>query len=119
MDTKESIGRHAVGYVDEGYATGYDERAVIGADGEETAESFVDRVLDATGIALAAIPDGTPEDMLDGRIFARRGATVVVSRGYPDTDPETGAETYHEFRVIDRASDLPAYLAGVASRSGE
>ena len=87
---------------DRAHAAGY-------ADGEETAESFVARVLDATGVALDAIPDGTADDMLDGHIFARRGATVVVSRGYPDTDPQTGAETYHEFRVIGRASDLPQH----------
>lgn len=82
-------------------------------DTTETPASFCDRVLARTGVAIATIPDGTADDMLGGHIFARRGATVVVSRGYPDTDPETGAETYRDFRVIDRTSDLPACLAAI------
>lgn len=104
---KEDIGRHAVGYVDNAYMTGHDERAVIGANGEETAESFVARVLDATGVALAAIPDGPAEMMLGGHIFARRGRTAVVTVGYP-TETDDG-EVYAAFAVIDREDDLPAY----------
>lgn len=95
-----------------GYMTGYDERAVIGSDGEETVESFVDRVFDATGIALAAIQDGVPEDMLAGHIFCRRGPTAVVSYGYPVETSD--GPVYREFRVIDRTPDLPAFLQGTA-----
>lgn len=81
-------------------------------DVEETAEQFADRVFDATGIALNAIPDGVPEDMLAGQILCRRGPTAIVSYGYPIETSD--GPVYREFRVIDRTPDLPAFLQGTA-----
>ena len=47
------------------------------------------------------IPRGEDNDIIGGHIFCKRWDVYVVGVGYPDEDPETGEETYHEFKVVD------------------
>ena len=84
----------------------------------ETPESFCDRVLARTGVALAAIPDVAPEALLSGQILCARGRTRIVTVGEPVTrkDADGEYEAYTSFGVVERDNDLPAYLAGVAIR---
>ena len=40
---------------------------------------------------------------MEGQILCQRDGCFVVTRGYPVEDPETGAQVYGAFGVVDRA----------------
>jgi hypothetical protein len=61
---------------------------------EETMAQFEVRVLERTGMALAAIPVGDPEDVIGGHIVARHEETsiFVFYVGYPAWEDEDGTQ---------------------------
>ena len=67
----------------------------------ESMENFKDRVEEQTGIPFDQIPKGEENDIIGGHIFCKKDNVYVVGIGYPDEDPDTGEETYHQFRVVD------------------
>jgi len=68
----------------------------------ETMASFEARVLAATGIPLAAIPEtrATTGDTLPGPILVKRDNVYICATGYPVTLVEDGEEVYETFVAV-------------------
>ena len=69
----------------------------------ETVEGFKARAEARTGVRFEDLPDVPAEALLEGQILCQRDGCFVVTRGYPVEDPETGAQVYGAFGVVDRA----------------
>lgn len=72
----------------------------------ESAASFAARTLARTGLTLAQIPDGVPEDMLCGSIACRspHGTVVLVDHTHQDED---GYDIYARAVIVERGPLLP------------
>lgn len=69
---------------------------------QESLEAFKQRAEDRTGVKFDDIPKGEENDLIGGHIFVKRGDLYVVGVDqYPEQDPQSGEETYKEFRVVD------------------
>lgn len=80
------------------------EKVEVPSDAEmegEAMDAFKKRVEERIDIKYDDIPKGEPDDLLGGHIFCKRGEVYVIGVGYPDQDPETGEETYNEFKIVD------------------
>ena len=69
----------------------------------ETIDAFKARADAHAGVRFESLPDVPAEALLEGQILCQRDGCFVVTRGYPVEDPETGAQVYGAFGVVDRA----------------
>lgn len=67
----------------------------------KTLEEFKDEVKTKWEMDFDSIPKGTMEDLTRGPSLMAFDHYKIIGIGYPDQDPETGEETYSEFRVVD------------------
>ena len=69
----------------------------------ETIDAFKARAEARTGVRFEDLPDVPAEALLEGQILCVRDGCYVVTQGYPvSEDPETGAQVYGAFGVVDR-----------------
>lgn len=69
---------------------------------QESLDAFKQRAEASTGVKFDEIPKGEENDLIGGHIFVKRGDLYVVGVDqYPEQDPESGEETFKEFRVVD------------------
>ena len=83
----------------------------------ETIDAFKARAEAHAGVRFESLPDVPAEALLEGQILCQRDGCFVVTRGYPvSEDPETGAQVYGAFGVVDRARLRE--IAGAATSQG-
>ncbi|PIT87477.1 MAG: hypothetical protein COU31_02825 [Candidatus Magasanikbacteria bacterium CG10_big_fil_rev_8_21_14_0_10_40_10] len=66
-------------------------------------EEFKQEVEAKLGLDFDELPEGTPEEMIGSASLLAFEDWRVVGVGKPNEDPETGKETYTEFKRINMA----------------
>ncbi len=74
---------------------------------QESMEAFKQRVEDRTGMKFDEIQKGEQNDLIGSHIMVKRDNLYVIGVDqYPEEDPQTGEQTYKEFKIVDLRNEV-------------